>query len=276
MLKTIVSNATLSTNNEVSTKKDYRYIKYVKPEMLSHANVANPYSKKTGVFVCLGSESLRNFNQLYRFANISSQEDQDLYEVYAEGANLEKIKGKGAKKHNQKISDSNDALNMLLEQGFYTIINFSAKPNNIFGSGTATKYPRGINYSDIKTVFGKKKIKAVKGTVYTNYTTETFNACQGLITNVSGKIALVNASNFQSFKETTKSFMSDNQEMFDNIKKTEASIIDISVSEDPDYSVIDFKSLSSDKTTTAKAMMDIVMQFPIATYAVGGNVMLFA
>ena len=275
MLKTIVSNATLVSNNKVSVAFDNRYVKYIKPEMLAHANVANQKSKVAGVFVCLGMESLSDFNVIFRFANVQSLEAQELYQVYAQGANLEPKKGKGSKAHNQLIADSKDALDILLSQGFYTIVNFSSKPQNIFGS-QSKKYVFGKNYDDVFTLFGKPSIKLSNGNKYTNYSTEAFGTFEGLVNILSGKIAQVNPENFEAFKNASSQFISDNIDAFKLINDTEAHIKAIQKSEVRDYSDIDFKELASAKTSCAKELIAIAMSFPIASIAKGGNVNLFA
>ena len=275
MLKTIVSNATLVSQNKVSVSYDNRYIKYIKPEMLAHKNVADQKSKVAGVFVCLGMESLSDFNILFRFANVQSMEAQELYSVYAEGAGLEPNKGKGSKAHNQKIADSNDALAILLEQGFYTIINFSANPQNILGSASK-KYKFGKSYDDVFTLFGKPSSKVANGNRYTNFSTEGFGTFEGVVKTLSGKIAQVNPDNFVSFRDNSASFINDNIEAFKLINETESKIKEIYKSDNQDYSSVDYKELSTAKTSCAKELIAIAMQFPVASIAKGGNVNLFA
>lgn len=276
MFKTIVTNATLSANRAVSTAKDNRYIRLIKPEMLAHDLVANANSKASGVFVCLGAENTADMGVIYKYADVSSIEAQELYSVYAEGINLEPKKGKGSKAHNQKIADAKEALDILMSKGFYSILNFHVKPNNVYGSTIGTSYKYGVKYTDIVTMFGKCNENRVNGNRYYNYSTLGFGNVEKLIKNLSGKIAKVNADNFYAFQEACAQFINDNADAFKFINETEKAIREISKSEDRDYSSIDGKALAAAKSSAAKELINIAMQFPFAANAVGGNVKLFA
>lgn len=276
MFKAIVTNATVS-NNKVSASKDSRYLRFVKPEMYSIPTISENKSV-TGKFVLLGSEKLSgNFNTILRFANIASEDAQAYYQSYAQGINLEPMKGKSKKAiaHNQLIEDAQESLEALLEQGFYAIINLHTKPQNIFGSFD-TKYPRGVQYSDIFTVFGAPIAK----NGYTNYSTRSLNGFLGYASKgFVAKVAQANPENVTSFIEIMQEFKTNNQVTLDGITMTEKLHAEISATENStadDYSSIDYKQLSTDKTAMAEQALYAMLSMPFVATSKGGAIKIFA
>ena len=267
-MKTIVSKATVSNNvSNISNKRDNRYIKFVRPELFANPELTSG-ENKAGVFVLLGTEKLANFNLLLRFANIASEVDRDVYDVYAEGISK--------KETTKAYKDAVKAQELLLNQGFYAIVNVSARPQNIFGSN-GTKYQYGIAYDDVFTAFGVP-VRNDKG--YTNYQEKSLGYFLGYATKAHvAKVAEANNENVSTFIEDVKQFIIDNANSLSFIKETEAKIAEIKASGEfsqESFVDIDYKQLSAAKTQIAQDVIELAFAYPFRSYAKSGNVRAFS
>ena len=264
-MKTIISKATISNDVKVNSSRDNRYIKLSKPELYTCPELTSGKNVK-GIFVLLGTEKMKDFNILLRFAEISEDVNLNLYNSYVRDINSDK--------RSKKYKEALEARDLLLEQGFYAIVNTHAAPQKLYGSFD-TKYQYGIKFDDVFCSFGVPTTK----NGYTNYSEKSLGYFMSFATKSHiEKVAKANPENVKGFIDDIKQFVANNINSLSFVKETEAKIAEIKSKEThnrEDYAEIDYKQLYTAKTTIATEIVELAFAYPFAGYAKSGNVKAF-
>lgn len=296
MAKMTIATVPTTIANASKNSTELRMIGRLAPQMLAIPTVSeNKYITRkingkneiiTNTFAVLSSEKKGNFSRLVRFANITKPSDLALYQVYNEGASLERMTGKSAKAkaNNQLIDDAEEAFDILMKQGFYSIINFTFAVQQTYGSGNGKT---GNHFSDVYFPFATGSKAYANGKTYYNYDQATIS--KFILTTIKNSVKKINAQQVETFLSSHVQFLADNQEAINEIKanyitrtqiteahKVEAEAQGTSVN----YTALseELKQIPSDLLTQVKLAEDAVnflLQFPITTTAKGGCVRMF-